>query len=81
MANEVGLPFNYRRYVHLHVNGVTELQRAPLLYSEALIFEDLQSPGADYLKQWYPNNPDGDLFKFEGKSLSFVVDFHAFASL
>lgn len=63
MANEVGLPFNHRRYVRLHVNGVRESQRTPLFGNDALIYEDLQSPGGDYLKQGYPDHDHGDLFK------------------
>ena len=64
MANEVGLPYNYRRYVRLHVNGVRETQRTALFPGgDALIFEDLQSPGGDYLKEWYSEHDHGDLFK------------------
>lgn len=63
MANELGLPNNYRRYVHLHVNGIPESARTPLFADDALIYEDLQSPGSDFLKEWYPDAHRGDLYK------------------
>jgi hypothetical protein len=65
MANEVGLPFNYRRYVHLRVNGIGELQRPGVVGDLPLIYEDVQSPGGDYLDQWYPENSNGELFKVQ----------------
>lgn len=55
MANEVGLPYNHRRFVHLYVNGVRR----------GTIYEDTQQPSQDFLDEWYPSNPKGDLFKLE----------------
>jgi hypothetical protein len=65
MANEVGLPFNYRRFVHLKVNGIGESQRPSQLGDPPLIYEDVQTPGSDYLHQWYPDKSNGDLFKVQ----------------
>ncbi len=53
IAAQLGLPFNYTRFVNLYVNGA---QRNSIM-------EDMQTPGADQLRQWYPGDADGDLFK------------------
>ena len=66
MANEVGLPFNHRRFVRLHVNGVRETQRTPQVAgSDTLLYEDIQTPSGDFVKQWYLNRDDGDLYKLQ----------------
>lgn len=48
-----GLPNNYRRFVHLYVDGVRR----------GVIYEDTQRPGQDPLKEWFADDPDGSLFK------------------
>ncbi|MBI3414365.1 MAG: lamin tail domain-containing protein [Verrucomicrobia bacterium] len=53
---QLGLPFNHARYVNLYVNGTRRGE----------IFEDMQVPDGDMLKQWYPNDNNGDLFKIAG---------------
>ncbi len=58
IADQVGLPNNYRRFIRLHVNGVTETQRGS-------IYEDVQQPGADIIKEWSPDDLDGQMFKIE----------------
>jgi hypothetical protein len=58
IAEQLDLTYNYRRYIHLHVNGVTGLQRGS-------VYEDVQQPGADILRQWVPNDRNGDLYKIE----------------
>lgn len=53
IAGQLGLPFNYTRYVNLFINGV----------QRNVIMEDMQTPGSDMLEQWFPNDADGDLYK------------------
>jgi hypothetical protein len=54
-ADQIGLPFNHRRYVNVYVSGV---QRGP-------VYEDAQRPNSDLLNESYPTDNDGDLFKLE----------------
>jgi hypothetical protein len=68
IAEQVGQPFNYRRFVHLHVNGRSQIGR-PKYHSTAqngMIYEDAQQPGADFVKSWFPTDSDGTLIKLEG---------------
>lgn len=58
MAEQMGLPNLYRRFIRLHVNGVTEAQRGG-------IYEDAQQVNSDYLRSWYPDQDIGDLHKIE----------------
>ncbi len=58
VARQLGLPFNHRRHVRLHVNGVTETQRGS-------IYEDAQQVNSDLVASWLPDRPAGDLFKIE----------------
>ena len=53
---QMGLPFNHTRYVNLYVNGTRRGE----------IFEDMQVPNGDMVKQWFPNDNNGDLFKIAG---------------
>ena len=55
IAEQLGLPGNYRRFIHLHVNGVRR----------GTIFEDCQQPNSEMLEQWWPEDSDGDLYKIE----------------
>lgn len=57
-ADRVGLANNYRRFIRLHINGVTETARGS-------IYEDVQQPGADVIREWVPDDSDGQLFKIE----------------
>ena len=54
-ASRLGLPMTYRRYVNLFFNGVRK----------SFVFEDAQQPNADFLEQWFPKDPNGDLHKIE----------------
>ena len=60
MARQIGLRFQNRRYYFYYVNGN---RHAPLM-------EDSQVPGAEMLKQFWPNDSNGVLYKnhswFEG---------------
>ena len=55
IARQLNLPWMYRRFVHMYVNG--NLRRADAL------MEDMQIPGADFLEEYYPDDPDGFLCK------------------
>ena len=51
----LGLPFNYQRYVHFYVNGA----------HRSFIMQDTQKPNADLVRQWFPGEADGELFKVQ----------------
>ena len=55
MADQLGLPYNYQRFLNLYVNGV----------QRNAIFEDIQVPSSDLLKEFYPTDANGDLHKVE----------------
>lgn len=60
IARELGIPFNHRRFIRLHVNGTTETSRGS-------VYEDAQQVNADLVESWNPDAGDGraDLFKIE----------------
>src|SRR4051794_24911887 len=63
LFREIGLAYNHRRYIHLFLNGnqrSTTSQR-----TGNFIFEDSQQPNGDMIKEWYSDDPDGQLFKIE----------------
>ena len=60
---EIGLAANYRRYMHLFINGSQRSTSADRPGN--LLFEDGQQPNGDMVRQWYPDDPDGDLYKIE----------------
>jgi hypothetical protein len=60
---KMGIPFNHRRYVHLFVNGSQRSTVSGL--SGNFIYEDTQQPNSAFLKQWFPDDPDGQLIKIE----------------
>ncbi|HXJ74985.1 MAG TPA: CotH kinase family protein, partial [Candidatus Dormibacteraeota bacterium] len=53
LAGRLALPFNYRRYASFFLNGT----------QRSFIMEDTQKPDDDILKQWFPTEPAGDLYK------------------
>jgi len=55
MARQIGLPFNYRRYVNMFVNG----QR------RGTLMEDTQTPGSDVINAIFPNDANGNLYKLQ----------------
>ena len=59
MAGELGLSFSYQRFVHLHLNGVTSTSRGIPVYA------DTQQPDSDYIRSWFPDDSDGDIFKID----------------
>jgi hypothetical protein len=58
IARELGIPFNHRRYIRLHVNGVTETARGS-------VYEDAQQVNSDSTGSWSPEADGGDLHKIE----------------
>lgn len=58
IAKELNLHYNYRRFIHLHVNGVTEQSRGS-------VYEDTQQPGRAVIDSWWPEDNDGSLHKIE----------------
>ncbi len=54
-AAEIGLPYLHRRFVHMYVNSARRTS----------IYEDTQQPGSAYLRQWAPDDNDGNLHKIE----------------
>ena len=53
MARQLGLPWNYRRFYILYVNG----------NRHGSLMEDSQVPGGDLLKEYFPNDNNGFLYK------------------
>jgi hypothetical protein len=55
MVRQVGRAYAHRRFVHLFVNGLRR----------GTVYEDAQQPSREYIKQWYPNDAEGELYKIE----------------
>ena len=55
IADQLGLPSNYRRYVTMFVNGT----------QRNTVMEDTQRPNQDMVKQWYPEDNKGHLHKIQ----------------
>jgi regulation of enolase protein 1 (concanavalin A-like superfamily) len=55
LARKLDLPWNYRRYVVMYVNGNRRGQ----------VMEDSQTPGSDVVEQYFPDDADGDLYKLQ----------------
>ncbi len=60
ILEQLGLPNNYRRYIHFFINGVRRKG------SNGNLYEDTQRPNGDMLREWYPDDPDGTLHKTDG---------------
>ncbi len=58
IADQLNLPNTHRRFIHLHVNGQNEQTRGS-------VYEDVQQPGGDMLKEWFPEDSDGKFYKIE----------------
>ena len=56
VVSQLGLPFHYRRFVHLYINGT----------HRATIMEDTQRANSEVIQQWFPDDANGDLFKIAG---------------
>src|SRR5439155_1672867 len=55
IANQIGLPYCYRRHINLFVNGVRRAE----------MFEDVQQPNGDMTDEFYPDGATGDLHKVQ----------------
>src|SRR5207249_2592311 len=55
IADQIGLPYCYRRHINLFINGVRRAQ----------MFEDAQQPNGDMTDEFYPQGADGDLHKVQ----------------
>lgn len=55
IAEQMGLPYCYRRHVNLFINGVRRAE----------MFEDAQQPNGDMTDQYFPDGKDGDLHKIQ----------------
>ena len=53
LLEQYGLPNHYRRFIHLHINGIRR----------GTIYNDTQRPNGDALEEWYPGDSDGELYK------------------
>lgn len=58
LARQLGLPWTYRRFVNMYVNGT--------LRKTNFLMEDAEVPGGDFLDTYFPGNTDGDLRKVNG---------------
>ncbi|MGC8744119.1 MAG: lamin tail domain-containing protein, partial [Verrucomicrobiia bacterium] len=59
----IGIHYNYRKYVHLFINGS---QRSTSSNRGGnLLFEDGQQPNGDVVEEWFPDDPNGELYKIE----------------
>lgn len=58
IADQADLPNSHRRFIHLHVNGVTSNARGS-------VYEDVQQPGSDMIEEWSAGNEDGHFYKIE----------------
>jgi hypothetical protein len=52
---EIGIPFTYRRHVHLFVNGARRAE----------VFQDVQQPNGNMVDEYWPDGQDGDLYKIQ----------------
>ena len=57
-ARQMGLPWNYRRYVTMFVNGVKK-------GNAAQIMEDTERGGDDFVDSRFPDDRDGNLYKMQ----------------
>jgi hypothetical protein len=55
LVRNLGLPWNYRRYVAMYVNG----------NRRGTLMEDTQVPNSDVIDEHFPNDTDGQLFKLQ----------------
>ncbi len=55
MARQMNLPWVYRRYVNVYVNGVPR--------KSGWLMEDTQVPGDEFVESYWPDDSDGELYK------------------
>lgn len=57
-ARQMGLPWNYRRFVQMYVNGVKK-------GNASQIMEDTERGGDDFVDSRFPDDRDGNLYKMQ----------------
>jgi hypothetical protein len=64
---ELGVQYNYRRYIHCFVNGShrSVANNVPGGITSTFIMEDSQQPNTDMIEAWFPDDTDGELYKIE----------------
>jgi hypothetical protein len=58
LARKIGLPYLYRRYVAMYVNGNRKGGANALM-------EDTQRPGGELVEEFFPNETEGRLYKLQ----------------
>ncbi|HXG48477.1 MAG TPA: lamin tail domain-containing protein, partial [Methylomirabilota bacterium] len=58
IARQLGLPWNYRRFVNMFVNGNRRGGTTSLM-------EDTQTPGGDVIESFFPDDDEGNLYKLQ----------------
>jgi hypothetical protein len=58
IADRLNLPWSHRYTIRLHINGVTDDARHAT-------FEAVVQPTGSFVKEWSPNDSNGELFKIE----------------
>ncbi|HEY2953210.1 MAG TPA: CotH kinase family protein, partial [Verrucomicrobiae bacterium] len=61
MARQMGLPWGYRRYINMFFNG----NRRTSGGGATDMMEDSQTPGADMVAEFFPDDQDGNLYKLQ----------------
>jgi hypothetical protein len=64
MFKGLNLHYNYRRYVHIFVNG-NQRSTISAFSGQNSIMEDSQQPNAVTVQEWSPDDTNGDLYKIE----------------
>lgn len=77
MASQAGLPYNYRRYVWLYVNGIGVESRPQPYGNGTQIYEDLQTPGRDFLNEWFSEGTS-DLYKLQAWRRDYKFPAHTY---
>ena len=54
-GGQFGAPFLFNRHVFVFANGLRRDQ----------VYLDAQQPNSDFIDQWFPNDPDGELHKIQ----------------
>jgi len=55
LVRQLNVPWNYRRYVVMYVNGNRRGQ----------VMEDAQTPGSEVVEEYFPDDAEGELFKLQ----------------
>lgn len=55
IGRELGIPYSHQSYIFLYVNGRQRGQ----------VYTDSDNPSSSYVKHWFPDNQDGELFKID----------------